>query len=113
MLKNMKTVLFVSVLAATSLLASNSTDYTKGKQVFDKWCVHCHGIGMPATNALRIVYKETNISPVLEQRKDLDAEFVKFIVRHGRYSMPFFRKTEINDEQLKNLALYLSTKNKK
>lgn len=110
MLKNIKTLLLVSVLASSSLLAKDSAKFDEGKQVFDKWCVHCHGVGMPASAALGIVYKGTGISPVLEKRDDLDGEFVKYLVRNGRFSMPFFRKTEINDKQLESLAVYLSTK---
>lgn len=112
MLKNIKTLLFISLLASTSLVADDSAKFDEGKQVFDKWCIHCHGVGMPASAALGIVYKGTGIPSVIEERKDLDGEFVKYVVRNGRFSMPFFRKTEINDKQLESLALYLSTQNK-
>lgn len=112
MLKNMKILLLLATFLASSLYANDSSKFKEGKQVFDKWCIHCHGVGMPATNALDIVYKDTGISPVLEERKDLDAGFVDYVVRNGRFSMPFFRKIEINDKQLENLSFYLSSKNK-
>ncbi|QKF81045.1 c-type cytochrome [Halarcobacter ebronensis] len=112
MLRNIYKILLLLLLASATVYASDSSKFDQGKKVFDKWCIHCHGVGMPATDALKIVYKGTDISPVLEERKELDADFVKYIVRNGKFSMPFFRKTEINDEQLNSLALYLSTKNK-
>lgn len=97
----------------TGLLFANDTNkFNEGKQVFDKWCIHCHGVGMPATDALSIVYKDTEISPVLEERKNLDKSFIEYVVRNGRFSMPFFRKIEINNKQLESLSFYLSTKNR-
>ncbi|MDL0088595.1 c-type cytochrome [Campylobacter gastrosuis] len=38
----------------------------------------------------------------------MSKEMIEFFVRNGKHSMPFFRKTEINDEELKNLSEYLS-----
>ena len=39
---------------------------------------------------------------------DLSADVVSAFVRYGKHSMPFFRKTEISDEELKYLGAYLS-----
>lgn len=39
---------------------------------------------------------------------DLSADVVSTFVRYGKHSMPFFRKTEISDEELKYLGAYLS-----
>ena len=72
----------------------------------------CHGVGMPGTNALAIVYKDTEIPALLESRSDLTPEMVSVFVRYGKHSMPFFRKTEINDEELKLLIAYLSRNTK-
>jgi mono/diheme cytochrome c family protein len=82
---------------------------THGHQVFDKWCAPCHGAGLgkPATAALAFKYKG-DPPALLEQRTDLTADVVKGMVRTGVYTMPPFRKTEISDDDLNDLAAYLS-----
>jgi mono/diheme cytochrome c family protein len=87
-----------------------------GKQVYDYWCLPCHGEGLglpgfnelPGTQQLRIKYRDTPISPLLTERTDLVPEFVKVIVRQGVSFMPQFRKTEISDADLDALAAYLA-----
>ncbi len=100
-----------AVLAAWSAppaFGANSAQPMAGKQVFDKWCLPCHGDSdqAPGTLALRVKYKGT-LPAVLEQRTNLTAATVKYFVRHGVLVMPFFRKTEISDVQLNALANYL------
>jgi mono/diheme cytochrome c family protein len=90
-------------------------EIARGKQVYDYWCGTCHGPGLglpgfdglPGTQQLRIKYRGTSISPLLEERTDLVPEFVKAIVRQGVSFMPQFRKTEISDAELEALAAYL------
>ncbi|HJE03874.1 MAG TPA: cytochrome c [Aliarcobacter thereius] len=106
-MKNIKTLILIFI--TTSFLFANE-NLKEGKQLFDKWCISCHGENMPATKALAIVYKGTGISPIIEKRDELNKEFVKYVVRYGRFSMPFFRKVEINDKELENLAEYLYSK---
>ncbi|PSM53077.1 putative cytochrome c [Campylobacter blaseri] len=80
----------------------------RGKKVYDYWCLPCHGANMPGTNALVVLYKDSGIPTELTKRTDLVPELVEFFVREGKHSMPFFRKTEINDEDMKALSEYLS-----
>jgi mono/diheme cytochrome c family protein len=90
-----------------------------GKQVYDYWCLPCHGPGLglpgfaelPGTQQLRIKYRDTATSPLLTERTDLVPEFVKVIVRQGVSFMPQFRKTEISDADLDALAAYLTRNN--
>ncbi|CAM2899184.1 c-type cytochrome [Helicobacter burdigaliensis] len=89
-----------------------SSEEKKGQKIYSKWCVSCHGVNMPATNALAVAYKGTGIPALLEDRTDLSVEFVQTFVRYGKSSMPFFRKTEINDEELRLLGKYLSRNSK-
>ena len=92
-----------------------------GKEIYDYWCATCHGPGrgnpgqeeLPGTAQLRLKYRGTNISPLLEERTDMIPEFVKAIVRQGISFMPHFRKTEIDDEQLEQLAAFLTRNNPK
>ena len=116
-----------TALAGVALAAWASTvgaqppesDAPRGKQVYDYWCLPCHGTGLglpgfselPGTQQLRIKYRDTAISPLLTERTDLVPAFVKTIVRQGVSFMPQFRKTEISDSDLDALAAYLAPDN--
>lgn len=86
---------------------------TPGHEVFDRWCAPCHAAGPfhAGTAGLQVKYRGSSETPVLEQRTDLTAAFVKQIVRHGVNAMPPFRKTEITDAQLDAVATYLTRNN--
>ena len=81
----------------------------QGRKVYELWCTPCHAPGAqhPGTNALTAKY-QGEIPAVLEQRPGLTKEFITQFVRNGVSIMPFFRKTEISDEELDALAAYLS-----
>lgn len=93
----------------------------RGQEVFEQRCAACHGavpkdmIGPPymppmaGTQALGARYKGAKPAE-LEQRTDLTPEFVSAIVRGGLNSMPFFRPTELSDEDLAALGAYLARK---
>ena len=91
----------------------------QGKQIYDYWCATCHGSdlglpgfdGLPGTQQLRIKYRDTDISPLLEDRTDLVPEFIKVIVRQGVSFMPHFRKTEISDAELEAITAFLTRNN--
>jgi mono/diheme cytochrome c family protein len=93
----------------------------RGREVFQQRCTACHaaipkdGIGPPylpamaGTQALQARYKGAKPAE-LEQRTDLTADFVKAIVRNGLNSMPFFRPTELSDDDVSALGAYLTRK---
>ena len=64
---------------------------------------------MAGTQALQARYKDAKPAE-LEQRTDLTADFVKASVRGGLNSMPFFRPTELSDDDLSTLGAYLTRK---
>jgi len=122
----MKTILGFITSAALAVCATSpslaqdrSAQLDQGKQVYNYWCLPCHGTGLglpgfaelPGTQQLRIKYRDTAISPLLEERTDLVPEFVRVIVRQGVSFMPQFRKTEISDAELDALAAYLARNN--
>ena len=91
----------------------------RGQEVFQERCEACHGeiprdtVGpaflppMAGTAALQARYR--GVKPAeLEKRTDLTPELVKAIVRNGLNSMPFFRPTELSDEDLTALGAYLT-----
>lgn len=109
-------VRFLSMLmlvGSMNLYAQDEADIENGHQVFDVWCLPCHAPGPkhPGTQALDILYKG-ELSGVLQERTDLSVEYIKVLVRKGVSIMAPFRKTEISDDELNNLAVYLSNAGK-
>jgi mono/diheme cytochrome c family protein len=85
------------------------TPRERGAAVFNNWCGACHGRGpmnAPGTVSLQNKY-QGSLPAALEDRTDLTREIVAFYVRNGVATMPFFRKTEIGDEDLAALSAYL------
>lgn len=81
----------------------------RGKEVYDHWCAPCHaaGPGHPGTQSLEIKYRG-ELPPVLEDREDLTPAFVRTMVRDGILMMAPFRKTEVTDAELDDIAAYLA-----
>ena len=79
--------------------------------MFDQWCAGCHDRGprQPGTQALQALYKGSRPA-ALEDRTDLVPKLTEQFVRKGVSVMPPFRKTEITDAQLWDLAAYLAPK---
>jgi mono/diheme cytochrome c family protein len=101
------------LLSALALQPAYAQDPTAGKVVFNDWCRPCHDIEPrkhPGTAALQVLYKGEKPA-ALEQRLDLTPDIVTYYVRNGVSIMPFFRKTEIDDRELTDLAAYLSPDN--
>ena len=90
---------------------ANGADLANGKIVYDYWCGACHdpGPGHPGTQSLEIKYNG-DIPAALEDRTDLSPELTAHFVRNGYALMPFFRKTEISDDDLRDLSAYLARK---
>ena len=65
---------------------------------------------LPGTDALRIKYKDARppVPALLEQRTDLTAPVIKVFVRHGSFSMPPFRPTELTDTEIADIAAYIA-----
>lgn len=91
----------------------------RGKEVFAQRCAACHSPipaeiygsaflpPMPGTQALAARYRG-ELPAALEERTDLAAVYVRTVVRNGYVSMPFFRPTELSDEDLDALVAYLT-----
>jgi mono/diheme cytochrome c family protein len=83
----------------------------RGYVQFQMSCAVCHGSGpgKPGTRALAAKYKGATPA-LLEDRNDLQATYIKQVVRQGLYVMPIFRKTELSDADLDAIAGYLTRK---
>ncbi|MBZ5501287.1 MAG: cytochrome c [Acidobacteriia bacterium] len=115
-MKNGKAALWIVLsllFAGRALAAPDESAVEKGRQVYQKWCLPCHGdgVGKPGTDALAEHYKGQKPA-VLEQRSDLTPEMIRQFVRHGVLFMPSFRKTEITDADLAAISSYLTRNNK-
>jgi mono/diheme cytochrome c family protein len=79
-----------------------------GKEVFDRYCVHCHGPGNEATGTLQLARTRGKDKSLLTERDDLRPLYIQYVVRHGLKAMPAFVPSELTDAQLEALADYLT-----
>ena len=109
MMRKLTLLCIASAIAATPLSLQAQDQLSEGKVLFEHWGASCHGAGPghPGTQALELRYQGSKPGP-LEERDDLTPPFVGVFVRNGISVMPFFRKTEINDEELAAIGAYLS-----
>ncbi|PCJ39364.1 MAG: p-cresol methylhydroxylase [SAR86 cluster bacterium] len=104
--------LIITGLAAFSGSAF-AADVARGENQFEYWCATCHGPDMQegrylAGTAALLVKYDGQLPGALAERTDLAVEYVKFVVRQGSEGMPFFRKTEVSESELEDIAAYLS-----
>jgi mono/diheme cytochrome c family protein len=88
-------------------------DQPRGFIQFQRSCQVCHGSGegKPGSRALAAKYKGS-VPALLEERRDLQAPYIKQVVRQGLTVMPLFRKTELSDADLDAIAAYLTRSRK-
>jgi mono/diheme cytochrome c family protein len=111
----MKILLITQSLLLASAVHAQDGDAMLGKAKFDHSCAPCHGKGpgddgrnmLPGTYALQIKY-DGELPAALEDRSDLTADVIGVYVRQGTWSMPPFRKTELTDAEITNIAAYLA-----
>jgi (+)-pinoresinol hydroxylase len=97
------------VLWSQPLSAQDDAAVKRGNEIYQYWCATCHGRGPgnPGTTALAAKYKG-GLPGVLEDRRDLTAQTIRFAVRRGTSVMPHFRKTEVSDRDLEAITQYLT-----
>ena len=75
-----------------------------GKALFQEKCAMCHGAGGMGTGLLG-----RRVQPaLLEQRTDLEAEYVITASRTGIGNMPAIPRGEVSDAELRAIADFLS-----
>ena len=101
-------VLLAAASSAMTAEPAATATPNPGKVLFDRWCAECHapGHGHPGTQQLG--WTRGAKLAVLEQRRDLSPELVRYVVRNGLNAMPPYRPTEISDAELGQLAAYLA-----
>lgn len=119
-------VAMIGVLCVpVGVFAQENAKVAEGQQVFTRWCAGCHARGTPVqadpngglvgrvwagTHTLEQRYQGT-VPAALEDRTNLTPRFIRTVVRNGLNVMPRSRKTEIPDEQLDALIVYLTRNN--
>ena len=84
-------------------------DQARGKALFDGTCGYCHSPRGHATVLLRRRVGEANA--VLAERTNLTPAYIKLAVRHGVMSMPWYRRSELSDDDLASISNYLTRSN--
>jgi mono/diheme cytochrome c family protein len=109
----------VLTVVTAAVSAESSPDVQRGMTKFQRTCAPCHGAGpgndgrpaLPGTAALQLKYKGA-LPALLEARTDLTFDVLKVYLRHGSWSMPPFRKTELTDAEIQDIAAYLAISSK-
>lgn len=107
----MKALLTAAAIALVPASAALAADPVNGEAKFNLWCVACHGAGPghPGTQALQKAYADDPSMPAeIALRTDLDADIIEHFIRNGTSIMPFFRKTELSDSDIADIAAYIS-----
>lgn len=102
-----------AALGAPSPGAASLKGLAPGEAVYVRWCAACHAPGpeQPGTGALAAKY-QGQLPAALIERTDLEPGLIRTVVRNGITVMPRFRKTEIADAELDQLAAYLTSKHR-
>lgn len=90
----------------TVLFGLGSKD--EGERLFGQECAFCH-VGK-ATGTMMLGRRLGKDQAELVRRTDLEADYVKAVVRNGLLNMPAFSRVEVTDAELDKIAAYLSRK---
>jgi mono/diheme cytochrome c family protein len=99
-------VAFVALFFA--VLAANAQSEDAGMAAFDRHCVHCHGPHVEAVGTVQLRRTRGEQFALLAERTDLAAPYIEFVVRNGLKAMPAFVPSDLTEEQLDALAVYLT-----
>ena len=80
-----------------------------GAETFRLECAMCHR-GF-STGVIMLERRLGKDSAILEQRTDLTADYIRAVVRNGLVNMPPFSKVELTDEELDEIAAFLTRNN--
>ena len=100
----------VLVLARTALAAdaapAGQDTAPAGRAVFEEKCAMCHRQGGMGTGLLARRYPKD--PALLEERKNLNPDLIRAVVRHGIGNMPRISRAEVSDAQLTAIVSYLT-----
>ena len=108
-MKRLSLALFLALLAGAAHAQALTGRQIYGKAVYDGTCAFCHGPRGFATTLLKRRVGEAN--SLLAERTNLTAAYIKLAVRHGVMSMPWYRRSELSDDDLAAITDYLTRSN--
>ena len=82
----------------------------EGERLYGRECAFCH-VGRN-TGTIMLGRRMDPAQAELHKRADLDADYVKAVVRNGLVNMPPFSKVELTDQELDKIAGWLAHKGK-
>jgi len=95
-----------TALAAPAAAAEPDAVQPQGRNLYLAHCGKCHLDGGTGTFMLgRRLGKD---KALLEDRTDLNQDYVHHVVRHGVNSMPWFTRVELPDAELAAITAYLT-----
>jgi mono/diheme cytochrome c family protein len=101
-----------TVVVALALLglggSASAADTAPGRALFERNCAVCHAAGPGHPGTQRLTEARGEAKAVLEERTDLDPAYIRIVVRQGLVEMPPWRRTEIDDAALHQIAEYLT-----
>ncbi len=86
-----------------------SPKQAEGKALYAATCVYCHGPRGYGTEALAARLGAGK--GVLDGRSDLNAEYIRAIVRQGLGNMPAYTPTDLTEDQIAAVGEYLMRNN--
>lgn len=89
---------------AAVMFGSGSSD--QGEALFGRECAFCH-VGK-STGALMLGRRLGKDKADLTKRTDLQADYVKAVIRNGLVNMPPFSRVELTDAEADAIAVYLT-----
>lgn len=88
----------------TALFGADASD--EGERLFGRECAFCH-VGK-ATGTMMLERRLGKENAELIHRTDLQADYVKAVVRNGLMNMPPLSRVEVTDAELDAIAAYLA-----
>ena len=83
-----------------------SASQLAGQQVFAHRCGMCHREG--GTGTFVLARRLGAAQSLLEQRTDLQPEYIRYVVRWGLMNMPRLSRVEVPDSDMTQLIAYLT-----
>lgn len=95
----------------TNALDVNAPGLKTGQQIYTLYCSACHNPGEGHAGTMKLALLKGEENSVITERSDLNAEYIRFVVRDGLLEMAPFRPTDINDGELDSLIQYILSNN--
>jgi mono/diheme cytochrome c family protein len=100
-------VIAICVAGAIVRGADDSAHKTEeGRKLFHERCGYCHLAG--GTGTIMLARRLGKDRSLLEERTDLNPEYIKKITRVGINGMPPHNRIELPDSELELIAIYLT-----